>query len=392
MRDWNGFTWQVDWAEAKEDAAVLDLGTPFRSGYGGPYGPYDLGWIGEIPQYHPPGSRAKLPARVCSVCRCGDDSFWTGGWPIGEPPVSLAPDGWADCCTGNIVGRAKGLSSALGVGAAITRAVGSAVGSSMAAAVATYPTTSLGVAHGDSTSVALAAYTWHAIGGASGYSVAVGYFAGVSPAVGSASGDSAALGVPVPVVSSVGEAAGDSVAVGYFPGVSGSAGEAQGQASARAGTESMFDCFHCSFGAPYGWVFSVNGITPGSGFYCFDYPVGDVEAIRCVQINTDYRGLYGLHHFSGCVWNTPARGCELPGLGNVVFSYENLGTTNAWKLEFSGVPFATYINPDTNQGLDPLLPIADCLGEFIVVKREQFDGSCLTWPDYITVFRVPESG
>jgi hypothetical protein len=98
MRGWNGELFPVLWAVAREDASVFAPGTPFRSGLGGPYGPFDLGWIGEIPAIHPPGSRAVVPATVCDNCYVGIDPYWRVGWPPTVAPVVLGPDGWPVAC------------------------------------------------------------------------------------------------------------------------------------------------------------------------------------------------------------------------------------------------------------------------------------------------------
>ncbi len=99
MRGWNGELFDVDWAAAREDADLFPLPNPFGPGIGGPYGPFDLGWIGEIPMYHPPGSRAVVPDRVCGSCYVGIDPYWRVGWPPTAAPVVLGPDGWPIGCS-----------------------------------------------------------------------------------------------------------------------------------------------------------------------------------------------------------------------------------------------------------------------------------------------------
>ncbi len=102
MRGWNGVLFEVDWAGVPESNANFDPPTPFRSGVGGPEGPYDLGWIGEIPKHYSPRSRhSTVPARVCTNCFLGPVSYWSTGWPAGAPGVLLAPDGWPVSCSPN---------------------------------------------------------------------------------------------------------------------------------------------------------------------------------------------------------------------------------------------------------------------------------------------------
>lgn len=99
FRDWNGNIFTVAWAAAADTAAVFTPGTPFRSGHGGPLGPFDTGWIGEIPQTYSPGSTAVVPSRVCGNCYVGVAPFWTTGWDPSTPPVILGGDGWALGCS-----------------------------------------------------------------------------------------------------------------------------------------------------------------------------------------------------------------------------------------------------------------------------------------------------
>jgi len=99
MRAYDGSTFRVQWVRVSQDADVLDVVTPFRSGRWSPEMPFDQGVIGEIPERLPPRPTIKLvPDRVCKHCYVGSAAFWENGWPTGTPGVVLAPDGFAVDC------------------------------------------------------------------------------------------------------------------------------------------------------------------------------------------------------------------------------------------------------------------------------------------------------
>lgn len=98
MRAWDGSTFLVDWCKVPESTPLIPFVTPFRSGRPIPSAPFDDGQVGEICNFNPQRSRARKPDRICSDCYIGDPTWWTTGWPMGTPGVTIAADGWPVGC------------------------------------------------------------------------------------------------------------------------------------------------------------------------------------------------------------------------------------------------------------------------------------------------------
>ena len=191
MRGYDGVLFDVDWVIVPETNSHIEIPTPFRSGYNDAYYPFDLGFVGEIPNRNPQRSRLKLPKRVCPDCRLGTDDWWTNGWPNGTPPVVLEADGFAVGCgpgPRKARGKARGHAFAFGYPAATVSHVGSAPGEAFAEAFAEWTAAATGEAPASSEAPGYPHGTVVGTGSAPGSSSASAYnpdvFGCSDPAVG----------------------------------------------------------------------------------------------------------------------------------------------------------------------------------------------------------------
>lgn len=99
MRWWDGTMSEVQWFFTDQNAPVLSIPTPFRSGHLTPDWPFDMGCIGEIPERFIRPSTITKPSWVQVCCYLGPNNFWEHGWPPGTPGVQLSPDGFAIGCS-----------------------------------------------------------------------------------------------------------------------------------------------------------------------------------------------------------------------------------------------------------------------------------------------------